>query len=86
MADRLLGVALWQDDYGRAKDLGEIWRLRRGASVASCVLQGHPLGTEARILIDGHLQRTEAFRESAAMIEATWTWRAALEAKGWTQD
>lgn len=74
----------WQDwNTGRAKDLGVVWMLTKGAHTASCVLQGHPVGIEARVLIDGDLQRTEAFRESTAMINTTWEWRQAFEAKGW---
>lgn len=82
MADRL-HIAPWQDATGRAKDLGVVWTLRKGAHEALCVLQGHPLGVEARILVDGELLRTEAFREPKAMIDATAEWRAAYEAKGW---
>ncbi len=73
----------WQDDHGRAKDLGMVWTLRKGMQTATCILQGHPIGTEARVLLDGDVQRTEAFRETKEMIDATAAWRAAFEAKGW---
>lgn len=73
----------WQDMYGRAKDLGVVWVLRKGQREARCVLQGHPCGVEARILIDDDLRRTEAFRDTKAMIDTTTAWREAYEAKGW---
>lgn len=81
-----LPVEDWQDKFGRAKDLGEVWALQNGARTARCLLQGHPLGIEARIIIDGEVQRTEAFRDSKAMVDTTWEWRRAFEAKGWLGD
>lgn len=82
--DRYNRVEHWQDSRGRAKNLGEVWTLQKGARVARCVLQGHPIGSEARVLIDDSVHRTEAFRDSKSMIDATWEWRRAFEAKGWT--
>lgn len=74
----------WQDwQTGRAKDLGLVWALRKGAHTARCILQGHPFGVEAVVLVDGDVQRTEAFRDTKALIDATADWRAAFEAKGW---
>lgn len=73
----------WQDNCGQAKDLGEVWTLRKDARTARCVLQGYPVGIEARIVVDDELQRSEAFRDSKAMVDATWEWRRAFEAKGW---
>lgn len=82
-SDRWLRAEHWQDPFGHARDLGEVWALRKAAHTARCVLQGHPIGIEARILIDGQVQRTEAFRDSQAMIDATWEWRRAFEGNGW---
>ncbi len=73
----------WQDDFGCAKDLGTVWVLGKGRHVARCVLQGHPIGTEARVLIDDVLQRTQAFRDPKQMVDVTWEWRTAFEDKGW---
>lgn len=73
----------WQDARGRAKEMGEVWVLTKNGRTARCVLHGHPIGTEARVEIDGELHRTEAFRDSKAMVDATWDWRKAFEAKGW---
>lgn len=74
----------WHDwKTGFAKDLGVVWELVKGSHAARCVLQAHPLGTEAVVLIDGDIHRSEAFRDSKAMIDATADWRAAFEGKGW---
>ena len=75
----------WQDEFGCAKNLGTVWVLGKEGHTARCVLQGHPIGTEARIVIDDALQRTQAFRDSRQMVDVTWEWRAAFEAKGWEQ-
>ncbi len=81
--ERPLHTEHWQDSYGHAKDLGEAWSLTKGAREARCVLQGHPLGIEARILIDDEVRRTQTFRHSKAMTDGTWEWRRAFESKGW---
>lgn len=73
----------WQDARGHGKYLGTVWTVTKAGRTASCVVQGHPLGMEAHILVDHEVQRTEAFRDSKAMIDATWEWRCAFEAKGW---
>lgn len=76
----------WQDIHGRARDLGVVWILRKDTHEARCILQGHPVGIEARVLIDGEIHRTQAFRgrkDSKEMIDATWEWRTAFEAKDW---
>lgn len=74
----------WQDwNTGRAKDLGEVWVLIKNGRTARCSLQGHPIGTEARITLDGDVIATKAFRDQKAMIDETAAWREAYEAKGW---
>lgn len=82
-------VEHWQDDLtGTAKDLGEVWCLEKNGHTVRCVLQGHPIGIEARVLIDEEIHRTQAFRgrkDSREMINATWEWRKAFEEKGWTK-
>lgn len=81
---RILHVEPWQDfRTGQAKDLGVVWALRKGTHTATCILQGHPIGTEARVLVDGDLKTTQAFRDTPSMIEKTAEWREAFEQKGW---
>lgn len=74
----------WQDIYGHAKDLGEVWALKKGPRVVRCVLQGHPIGSEARILVDDALVSTQAFRDTKTMVDTTTSWREAFESKGWS--
>lgn len=81
--ERYRTVEHWQDVRGYAKDLGEVWHLSKGRHHARCVLQGHPVGIEARVVVDGEVRRTEAFRDSKSMIDKTWEWRRAFEGKGW---
>lgn len=74
----------WRDLRTRQpKVLGDVWTLTKKGRRAICILVGHPLGTEARVVIDGEVYRTEAFRDSKAMVDATWKWRQAFEEKGW---
>jgi hypothetical protein len=77
-------VEHWQDAHGRAKDLGVVWELTKCGRIARCVLQGHPLGTEARVLVDAELISTKAFRDPKVLVDETWEWRKAFEGKGWT--
>lgn len=81
--ERRLHTEHWQDDFGRAKDLGVVWVLYKRGRTARCVLQGHPVGTEARILIDDDVLSTKAFKDSRTLVDETWEWRKAFEAKGW---
>lgn len=84
MSDHPLNVEHWQDfRTGLAKDLGEVWALEKGGRQARCVLQGHPLGLEGRVLVDEELHLTQAFRNQTAMINETAAWREAFEARGW---
>ena len=76
----------WRDwQTGQAKDLGEVWALGKNGHRTRCILQGHPIGTEARVLIDDEVQRTEAFRNQKAMIDTTTAWREMFERKGWSE-
>lgn len=75
----------WQDPRtGKAKDLGEVWALEKNGHRARRLLQGHPIGIEALVFVDGDLQRTEAFRDQKAMLDLTTAWRLEFEASGWS--
>lgn len=41
-----------------------MWELGLGKRQARCVLQGHPMGVEARVEIDGDVVMMKGFRES----------------------
>lgn len=75
----------WQDwKTGEPKALGELWTLRKRTHEVSCVLVGHPVGSELRLLIDGRFERSQAFREGAKAVVQAAEWRELFEAKGWT--
>jgi hypothetical protein len=42
---------------GHAREVGEVWRLTKGARVVVCALWTDPNGGEARITVDGEWQR-----------------------------
>jgi hypothetical protein len=44
------------------------------------------LGSEAWVLVDGDLVRSEHFKDGAEMIDTIDEWRAAFETKGWVGD
>jgi hypothetical protein len=69
----------WQDwRTGQPKHLGDLWTLEKKGREALCVLVGHPLGSEARILVDGDLIRSEHFKNGKEMLDATSEWRRAF--------
>lgn len=76
----------WKDwKTSQPKNLGELWTLTKRGHSATCVLVGHPKGSEVRVEIDGELQRSEAFREGALAVAASQDWRRLFEEKGWTE-
>lgn len=74
----------WRDcRTGGPKHLANLWVLTKGARTATCVLVGHPMGSELRVDVDSDLKRSEAFKNGADAILAADDWRARFEAKGW---
>ncbi len=67
---------------GRAREAGEVWRLRKGSRVAVCALWTHPKGGEARITVDGEWQRGEAGR-GLALVDLALEWKQQFQVKGW---
>lgn len=75
----------WKDwQTGQPKRLGDLWTLERNGRRAVCVLQGHPIGCEARLEVDGDFKRSEAFREGADAVVTADGWRRLFEGNGWT--
>ena len=78
-------MAEWQDyRTGQPKHLGDLWALEKNGRKAICVLVGHPLGSEARVTVDGEFKRSAVFKDSKEMIDAMDEWRRLFEANGWT--
>lgn len=73
----------WQDwRNGKPRHLGELWTLQKKRRIAACILVGHPLGSEARVLVDEELVRSEHFKDGEEMLDTTDGWRRAFEEKG----
>lgn len=74
----------WHDwRTGQPKHLADLWTLRKDGREAACVLVGHLIGAEARVSVNGELQRSQAFKNGADAIALADEWRTAFEAKGW---
>lgn len=69
---------------GTAKDMGEVWTLRKGSHLATCRLSTHPIGGEVRVTVDGELVRSEAKRDGLALVDLGLEWQKQFEAKGWS--
>jgi hypothetical protein len=68
---------------GRAKEAGEVWRLRKGKKEAVCTLWSHPMGCQARVNVGKELWRYEAQVEPAALIDLALEWKWQFQEKGW---
>lgn len=68
---------------GQAREVGEVWRLSKGARVATCALWTHPKGGEARVTVDGEWQRGEAGGDGLVLIDLALEWREQFLDKGW---
>lgn len=75
-----LGVTLGLDE---PKSAGEVWRLRKGAHLAICELWTHPVGAEARVTVDGELQRSQAGRNGLLIVALALDWKVRFQEKGW---
>ncbi|MEO7891214.1 MAG: hypothetical protein ABIW19_14545 [Vicinamibacterales bacterium] len=76
-----VNLPLWD---GHAREMGELWTLRKGSRVATCHLWTHPSTGEVRVTVDGEWQRGEAGRDGLALVELALEWKAAFIEKGWT--
>jgi hypothetical protein len=66
-----------------AADVGELWRLTKGTHLAVCSLWTYPLGSEARLDVDGEMLRTQAGRYAMALVDVAREWKAQFQEKGW---
>jgi hypothetical protein len=51
-----------------------VWRLSKGAHVASCALWTHPKGGEARVTVDGEWQRGDGGLDGLALSDLALEW------------
>jgi hypothetical protein len=68
---------------GTPKQAAEVWRLQKGDRNAVCTLWTHPIGCEARVTVDGDLQRSEAGRNGLLVVELALDWRERFREKDW---
>ena len=79
-----------RDADGWLRPVGEevavLWTLRGATdALVRCTVVSHALGLELRGYRGDEFMRSEVFREYPALLERARKWRAALEAKGWTE-
>jgi hypothetical protein len=66
--------------------LSPVWTLHTGPKRATCEVWSHLLGFELRLTPSSDpLPRTHVCKSQEGLIDTEIAWRAALEAKGWTQ-
>jgi len=68
---------------GRAKEAGEVWRLRKGKKEAVCTLWTHPNGGEVRLKVGPELWRFESRGDAATATELALEWKWQFLDKGW---
>jgi hypothetical protein len=71
--------------HGEPKELGDLFRLTKNRQ-ARAVLFTHQLGWEIRLLVgsQAELARSQVCRTQDEVLTTGETWRAALQAEGWT--
>lgn len=67
---------------GNRSILATSWTLEKNGREAIRVLVGHPLGSEARVLVDDDLIRSEHFKDGKERLGATAEWQERLQAHG----
>lgn len=70
--------------YGKAEELGDVWRLEKNGLQARAAVVMNPLGVELRIIVAGELWESLVARydDEPLMVLAD-KWKAALAEKGW---
>ncbi len=61
------------------------WRLRRGASHATCSLHGDVTRWQLRLEIDGRLERQKTFDNLGTWVPTALEWKAGLSVNGWQE-
>jgi hypothetical protein len=66
------------------KELGTVFRLRKGKREARAYITTHPTAWwELRLDVDGNLIESKAFKEQHRLLETIAEWRARLVGAGW---
>lgn len=80
MTDPVFNVPKWD---GAAREVALVWHLTKSGKYAECRLWTNPLGAEIRVDAGGQFVRSEAGRDSLALIELAAAWKAQFFEKGW---
>jgi hypothetical protein len=78
--DDRLEVPTWD---GQPRPVASVWRLEKGGDYAECHLMTHPLGAEIRVTAAGEHERSEAGRDSLALVDKAKGWKRQFQDKGW---
>jgi hypothetical protein len=74
-----------REHFNGAEPLSPAWTLRRGSKTAACTVWSHQFGFELRLVIsDDALPRTQVCCTQKDLVALQESWRAALEAAGWS--
>jgi hypothetical protein len=76
-----LQVPIWD---GQPRRVASVWRLKKHEEFAECELVTHPLGAEIRLAAAGEHERSEAGRDSVALVDKAMGWKRQFEDKGWS--
>jgi hypothetical protein len=80
IGEPVFNVPTWD---GQARDVALVWRLTKGTKFAECRLWTNPRGAEIRVEAAGEFVRSEAGRDTLALIEMAETWKRRFAEKGW---
>lgn len=70
---------------GIPKECAEVWALQKGQRIARCSFWTHPTrGGEARLMVDGELNRSSVAMDGRTLLELALDWREQFQGKGWT--
>lgn len=68
---------------GKAKQVAEVWRLRKGKKEAVCTIWTHQMGGQARVTVGRELWRYEALVDADALVDLAMEWKWQFEEKSW---
>ena len=68
---------------GTPRDMGDIWMLTKGTSVAVCRMWTHSTGGEVRLEVDGEMVRSQAGSEWKPLVVLAMDWRDQFMKTGW---
>ena len=82
MAESVFQRSMWD---GTPREEAVWWTLKKGQPRAICRMFSHQLGHELRLEVKKQLVESQVCRTDEDILSCQERWRAALEAKGWTQ-